>query len=118
MGLRKASFIAQMFLGNLPNSCIGWTPSTFVSSRSDRARQQAARPEDFMDDEDLAELRDNQKLVDTTEQMDLDFWERRKAAGSGDEKESVSFLLCRYALVDSWQLYRGYTGSSPFACSE
>ena len=54
LGPRKAGFIAQLCLGNFPNSYIGWTPSTFVSSRSDRARQQAARPEDFMDEEDLA----------------------------------------------------------------
>jgi len=50
---------------------IGWTPSTFVSSRSDRAKVKSARPEDFMDDEDLAELRDSQKLVDTNEEMDI-----------------------------------------------
>jgi G patch domain-containing protein 1 len=49
----------------------GWTPSTFVSSRSDRAKQKKARPEDFMDEEDLAELAENRKLVDTTEEMDL-----------------------------------------------
>lgn len=45
----------------------GWAPSTFVSSRSNRAGKQAARPEDFMDEEDLEEFRNSQKLVDTTE---------------------------------------------------
>ena len=50
----------------------GWTPSTFVSSRGDRAKKKAVRPEDFMDEEDLAELRDSQKLVDTHEQADLE----------------------------------------------
>ena len=46
----------------------GWTPSTFISSRSSRAKdqkngnQQAHRPEDFMDDEDLAEQAESQKL--------------------------------------------------------
>ncbi len=49
----------------------GWAPSTFVSSRGDRAKQKVARPEDFMDEEDLAELRDSQKLVDTTEETDI-----------------------------------------------
>jgi G patch domain-containing protein 1 len=49
----------------------GWTPSTFVSSRSDRAKQKGSRPEDFMDEEDLAELREGQKLVDTNDEMDL-----------------------------------------------
>ena len=42
-----------------------------MSSRSDRAKVKAARPEDFMDEEDLAELRDSQKLVDTNEEMDI-----------------------------------------------
>lgn len=33
--------------------CKGWQPSTFVSSRSTRHEQRGARPEDFMDEEDL-----------------------------------------------------------------
>eukprot|EP00808_Paulinella_micropora_P008622 g17898.t1 len=33
----------------------GWTPSTFSSSRSNRAEQKLSRPEDFMDSEDLGE---------------------------------------------------------------
>lgn len=53
------------------NILLGWTPSTFVSSRSDRAKQKGSRPEDFMDEEDLAELRESQKLVDMNEEMDL-----------------------------------------------
>lgn len=50
---------------------LGWTPSTFVSSRADRAKQKAAKPEDFMDEEDLQELKDGKSLVDTTDEMDL-----------------------------------------------
>lgn len=50
---------------------VGWAPSTFVSSRSGRAKQKAARPEDFMDEEDLAELRDSKKLVDENEEMEF-----------------------------------------------
>ncbi|KIY42943.1 DUF1604-domain-containing protein [Fistulina hepatica ATCC 64428] len=49
----------------------GWTPSTFVSSRNDRSKAKVSRPEDFMDEEDLQELRDSQNLVDTTEEMDF-----------------------------------------------
>ncbi|KAH7040295.1 uncharacterized protein B0I36DRAFT_232934 [Microdochium trichocladiopsis] len=56
---------------NTVGSKEGWTPSTFVSSRSNRhkdggteqasvARQQ--RPEDFMDDEDLADAIEAQKI--------------------------------------------------------
>jgi hypothetical protein len=50
---------------------LGWAPSTFVSSRGDRAKQKVARPEDFMDEEDLQEIKDSRNVVDTTEEMDL-----------------------------------------------
>nr|XP_020495815.1 G patch domain-containing protein 1 isoform X2 [Labrus bergylta] len=33
----------------------GWAPSTFVSSRQQKAEKQHVRPEDFMDDEDFSE---------------------------------------------------------------
>ncbi|XP_071015214.1 G patch domain-containing protein 1-like isoform X1 [Oncorhynchus clarkii lewisi] len=33
----------------------GWTPATFVSSRQQKAGRQNARPEDFMDEEDLGD---------------------------------------------------------------
>lgn len=39
----------------------GWAPSTFVSSRNQRA-QTAQKAEDFMDEEDLAAMREDQKL--------------------------------------------------------
>ncbi|KAG9018906.1 hypothetical protein FRB90_008487 [Tulasnella sp. 427] len=45
----------------------GWTPSTFVSSRGNRASKKEARMEDFMDDEDLEEMRASQKLIDVSE---------------------------------------------------
>lgn len=59
---------------NTVGSKEGWTPSTFVSSRSDRQRhepsssgaakqqQQQRRPEDYMDDEDLADAAEAQKV--------------------------------------------------------
>ncbi len=50
---------------------LGWAPSTFVSSRNDRAKQKSARPEDFMDEEDLQEIKDSRNLVDTTDEMDF-----------------------------------------------
>ncbi len=46
-------------------------PSAFKSSRTARAQNLVSRPEDFMDEEDLQELRESQKFVDTSEQMDL-----------------------------------------------
>lgn len=65
----------------------GWAPSTFKSSRTERAKAKAARPEDFMDEEDMSEFRDSQKLVDTTDEMDVDFWERGRKKGMENEGE-------------------------------
>ncbi|KAG8898506.1 hypothetical protein FRB99_007394, partial [Tulasnella sp. 403] len=64
-GAFTGGFSAGYF--NSVGSKEGWTPSNFVSSRSARANKKQARPEDFMDEEDLAEMRDSQKLMDTTE---------------------------------------------------
>ncbi|RYP81840.1 hypothetical protein DL770_005795 [Monosporascus sp. CRB-9-2] len=57
---------------NTVGSKEGWTPSTFVSSRSNRhkdnnnkdgvARPPQQRPEDFMDEEDLADAAEREKL--------------------------------------------------------
>jgi len=51
---------------------VGWAPSTFVSSRSDRAKQKASRAEDYMDEEDLAELRESQIMAGVKEQQQHD----------------------------------------------
>jgi G patch domain-containing protein 1 len=63
----KADFDNSYF--NSVGSKEGWTPSTFVSSRKDRAqktqdggKKQQLRPEDFMDEEDLAEREEAQQL--------------------------------------------------------
>jgi G patch domain-containing protein 1 len=64
--------------------CIGWTPSAFVSSRSDRSKKKASRPEDFMDEEDLQELRDGRDVIDTTDEMDL---ASGMQTGHGDDEE-------------------------------
>ncbi|KAI9722804.1 MAG: hypothetical protein M1828_004500 [Chrysothrix sp. TS-e1954] len=49
---------------NTVGSKEGWTPATFVSSRSKRRKDEpsAAKPEDFMDEEDLAEAAEKQTL--------------------------------------------------------
>ncbi|XXG96107.1 hypothetical protein Hte_002386 [Hypoxylon texense] len=55
---------------NTVGSKEGWTPATFVSSRSNRRKddqnkqeqKQQQRPEDFMDEEDLADAAEAQKL--------------------------------------------------------
>ncbi|KIK50063.1 hypothetical protein GYMLUDRAFT_51406 [Collybiopsis luxurians FD-317 M1] len=68
-GAFTGGFSAGYF--NTVGSKEGWTPQSFVSSRSDRAKQKQARPEDFMDEEDMQELADSRKIVDTTDEMDL-----------------------------------------------
>ena len=40
----------------------GWSPATFKSSRTDRAKATAQSIEDFMDEEDLAELAESQQV--------------------------------------------------------
>lgn len=63
-GAFTGGFSAGYF--NTVGSKEGWTPSTFVSSRANRAKTQhdgkQQRPEDYMDDEDLAEQAEAQKL--------------------------------------------------------
>ncbi|TEB36535.1 DUF1604-domain-containing protein [Coprinellus micaceus] len=55
-GAFTGGFSAGYF--NTVGSKEGWTPSTFVSSRNDRAKAKAAKPEDFMDEEDLQEMKE------------------------------------------------------------
>lgn len=47
---------------NTVGSKEGWTPKAFVSSRSNRNKDAIQRPEDFMDDEDLAEAAESRQL--------------------------------------------------------
>lgn len=71
----------------------GWTPSTFVSSRSDRAKKKVFRPQDFMDDEDLQEIKESMNLVDATEAMDLTGGaEAELGRRAAEEYESESVL--------------------------
>ena len=66
-----ASSFRRFFSFPSIHTSLGWSPATFVSSRTDRASKKQARPEDYMDDEDLAEMKDAQKLVDTEQESDL-----------------------------------------------
>ncbi|KAK2750519.1 hypothetical protein FQN55_002120 [Onygenales sp. PD_40] len=64
-GAFTGGFSAGYF--NTVGSKEGWTPSTFVSSRRDRAKDgkrpvQQQRPEDFMDEEDLREAEESRVL--------------------------------------------------------
>ncbi|KAH8833057.1 hypothetical protein DL96DRAFT_1677302 [Flagelloscypha sp. PMI_526] len=68
-GAFTGGFSAGYF--NTVGSKEGWTPSTFVSSRNDRSKKKQARPEDFMDEEDLQDMKDSLKLVDKADEMDV-----------------------------------------------
>ncbi|EJU03681.1 DUF1604-domain-containing protein [Dacryopinax primogenitus] len=71
-GAFTGGFSAGYF--NTVGSKEGWTPSTFVSSRASRANApRTQRPEDFMDEEDLEEMRADQQLVDTTHTEGMHF---------------------------------------------
>jgi len=67
----------------------GWAPSAFVSSRGDRAKTQVARPEDFMDEEDLQELHASRIIVNATQEMDLTGTaaELSKQRGGGNDEQ-------------------------------
>ncbi|KAK9488490.1 hypothetical protein V1527DRAFT_510593 [Lipomyces starkeyi] len=60
-GAFTGGFSAGYF--NTVGSKDGWTPSMFKSSRTERAEKKALRPEDFMDEEDFAEKRADERLV-------------------------------------------------------
>ncbi|KAF9234104.1 hypothetical protein BU15DRAFT_53028 [Melanogaster broomeanus] len=94
-GAFTGGFSAGYF--NTVGSKEGWAPSTFVSSRADRAKARATRPEDFMDEEDLAELRANQTLVSEHDEMDIlggTQAERDRRVGVDDsQKDPITLAL-------------------------
>ncbi|KAI0642017.1 hypothetical protein C8Q79DRAFT_918392 [Trametes meyenii] len=97
-GAFTGGFSAGYF--NTVGSKEGWTPATFVSSRNDRAKKKAARPEDFMDEEDLAELQESRKLVDEHEEMDFGGTaaeKQRQMAGADDQDPIASALAASLA---------------------
>ncbi|KAG8510033.1 G patch domain-containing protein 1, partial [Galemys pyrenaicus] len=64
-GAFSGGFSAGYF--NTVGSKEGWTPSTFVSSRQNRADKSVLSPEDFMDEEDLSEFGIAPKAIVTTD---------------------------------------------------
>ncbi|KAI0675593.1 hypothetical protein C8Q78DRAFT_1005437 [Trametes maxima] len=97
-GAFTGGFSAGYF--NTVGSKEGWTPATFVSSRNDRAKKMVARPEDFMDDEDLAELQESRKLVDEHEEMDFGGTaaeKQKQLAGTEDQDPIASALAASLA---------------------
>ena len=66
----------------------GWAPSSFKSSKNNRATK-VQRAEDFMDEEDLEALKDDRKLENTDTFKDAGFAGMRESMGDG----SVSMLV-------------------------
>ncbi|XP_029781314.1 G patch domain-containing protein 1 isoform X3 [Suricata suricatta] len=64
-GAFSGGFSAGYF--NTVGSKQGWTPSSFVSSRQNRADKSVLGPEDFMDEEDLSEFGIAPKAIVTTD---------------------------------------------------
>eukprot|EP00833_Pecoramyces_ruminatium_P001839 jgi/Orpsp1_1/1175871/evm.model.c7180000055534.2 len=62
-GAFKGGFSAGYF--NTVGSKEGWTPTQFVSSRTNRQKV-SYRPEDFMDEEDLEDFNESKKLTATS----------------------------------------------------
>ncbi|KAH8983155.1 hypothetical protein EDB86DRAFT_3106500 [Lactarius hatsudake] len=96
-GAFTGGFSAGYF--NTVGSKEGWTPSTFVSSRADRAKQKASRPEDYMDEEDLAELRENQIMAGVKQQQEQEqgvFGVTQPEPAQGDaEQDSIAASIQR-----------------------
>jgi len=67
----------------------GWTPATFKSSRAARAKAAQARPEDFMDEEDLKEAAEAQ-IVETTSGF----------SGIGSTEEELGRRVRQVTLMD------------------
>ncbi|KAJ7483173.1 hypothetical protein FB451DRAFT_1438693 [Mycena latifolia] len=90
-GAFTGGFSAGYF--NTVGSKEGFTPSTFISSRGDRSKKKASRPEDFMDEEDLQELKDSRDLIDTTDEMELAGGMRAGPGGDDEDQDSVARAL-------------------------
>ncbi|KAK2854349.1 hypothetical protein Q5P01_007010 [Channa striata] len=66
-GAFTGGFSAGYF--NTVGSKEGWTPSTFVSSRQQKAEKHHARPEDYMDEEDFSEHGIAPREITTSEEF-------------------------------------------------
>lgn len=84
-GAFTGGFSAGYF--NTVGSKEGWAPSSFRSSRTSRAPERASRVEDFMDEEDLADLKENFQLRTTADYARAD--ERDPFAALGASHTSV-----------------------------
>ncbi|KAH9479298.1 G patch domain-containing protein 1 [Psilocybe cubensis] len=108
-GAFTGGFSAGYF--NTVGSKEGWTPKSFVSSRGDRAKRAEAKPEDFMDEEDLQDLKDSRNIVDTTEEMDFLGGTRAELLGKEDEDDSSKDPITRALQASMLPMAKDSVGS-------
>ncbi|CEJ01281.1 hypothetical protein RMCBS344292_15313 [Rhizopus microsporus] len=102
-GAFTGGFSAGYF--NTVGSKEGWEPTNFVSSRNARNERKEAKPEDFMDEEDLQDLAGTRKLV-ATEEFDIlggterELAARRKQQQEEDEKRGSELGIIGSSLID------------------
>ncbi|WWC73506.1 uncharacterized protein I206_107477 [Kwoniella pini CBS 10737] len=70
----------------------GWTPSTFKSSRSNRANK-VQRAEDFMDEEDLQHLKDDRQLENTSTFKNDGFGATKEELGGKSLPSAIETLI-------------------------
>lgn len=75
-GAFTGGFSAGFF--NSVGSLEGWTPSAFKSSRSDKAKMEKQKPEDFMDEEDMDEFGIAPKVLHATNDFNDSSLKRKK----------------------------------------
>ncbi|WVQ75055.1 hypothetical protein IAR50_004664 [Cryptococcus sp. DSM 104548] len=77
---------------NTVGSKEGWTPSTFKSSRSNRANK-VQRPEDFMDEEDIQQMKDDRRLENTDTFRDEGFAGQREPLADKNLPSALESLI-------------------------
>ncbi|KAF7667796.1 hypothetical protein LDENG_00045540, partial [Lucifuga dentata] len=88
-GAFTGGFSAGYF--NTVGSKEGWAPSSFVSSRQQKAEKHHARPEDFMDEEDLGEHGIAPREITTSQE----FWSSRR----DETRERARAINAQAALI-------------------
>ncbi|ODO06894.1 hypothetical protein I350_04254 [Cryptococcus amylolentus CBS 6273] len=77
---------------NTVGSKEGWAPSTFKSSRTNRANK-VQRPEDFMDDEDIQQMKEDRRLENTETFKDEGFAGQREPLADRNLPSALESLI-------------------------
>jgi hypothetical protein len=81
---------------------IGWTPSQFVSSRSQRAQIKTASITDFMDAEDFEEMGfgNGKELIAQTDYQSFGLHSQQKSSTTSTTIKFVRFDSIRFDLIE------------------